>query len=377
MKHTTKILMVILMFGVILFLTRRGLAADESPPPGAQREFSTDFTKHRISFDEILSGGPPKDGIPALDEPKFISVQEADEWLKLVEPVILFKHGHEARAYPLQILMWHEIVNDVVAGTPVVVTFCPLCNTAIAFERTIDGQALDFGTTGRLRHSNLIMYDRQTETWWQQATGEAIIGEFTGKQLQLLPAMIVSWKEFQTAYPDGKVLSRDTGYNRQYGQNPYFGYDDIDKSPFLFQGETDGRLLPMARVVTVELHGEAIAYPYEILKKVRMVNDTVGTDSIVVFWKPGTASALDQNTLAKGRDVGAVNTYLREVNGQVLTFSYEAGRIVDDQTHSEWNILGEAVSGPLRGQQLTPVVNINHFWFSWAAFKPETRVYQP
>ena len=247
MKHTTKILMFILMFGVVFFLSGKGLAADESPPSGVQREFSTDFTKYSVTFDEILSGGPPKDGIPALDEPKFISVQEADEWLKPVEPVILFTHGEEVRAYPLQILMWHEIVNDVVAGTPVVVTFCPLCNTAIAFERTVAGQVLDFGTTGRLRHSNLIMYDRQTESWWQQATGEAIIGEFTGQQLQLLPVMIVSWKEFQAAYPDGKVLSRDTGYNRQYGQNPYVGYDDINNSPFLFKGKTDGRLLPMAR----------------------------------------------------------------------------------------------------------------------------------
>lgn len=377
MKYTTSILTILLMFGVVLFLAGRGLAADESPPPGAQREFSADFSKHSVSFDEILSGGPPKDGIPALEDPQFISVQDADEWLKPPEPVILFKHGDEVKAYPLQILMWHEIVNDVVGGTPVVVTFCPLCNTAIAFERTIAGQVLDFGTTGRLRHSNLIMYDRQTESWWQQATGEAIIGEFTGQQLQLLPAMIVSWKEFQIAYPDGRVLSRETGYTRQYGQNPYFGYDDIDKSPFLFQGETDGPLLPMARVVTVELHGEAVAYPYEVLKKVRMVNDTVGTDSIVVFWKAGTASALDQSTLANGRDVGAVNTYLRDVNGQILTFSYQDGRFFDDQTRSEWNILGEATSGPLRGQQLTPVVNINHFWFSWAAFKPETRVYQP
>ncbi|MFZ5820172.1 MAG: DUF3179 domain-containing (seleno)protein [Chloroflexota bacterium] len=168
----------------------------ESPPGGAENEFSTDFSKHSVPYAEILSGGPPKDGIPAIDNPKFQSIHDADEWLEDREPVVFLEVAGEARAYPIQILMWHEIVNDNVNGKPLAISFCPLCNTAIAFERTVRGQTLDFGTTGRLRFSNLIMYDRQTETWWQQASGDAIAGEFTGTQLAYYPAAIISWADF-------------------------------------------------------------------------------------------------------------------------------------------------------------------------------------
>ncbi|TEU00250.1 MAG: DUF3179 domain-containing protein, partial [Dehalococcoidia bacterium] len=282
------------------------LLPEESPPSGAESQFSTDFSKHSVPYREILSGGPPKDGIPSIDEPQAVSIEEADAWLKPQEPVILVQIGDEARAYPIQILMWHEIVNDTMGGVPVTVTFCPLCNTGVAFERTFDGQVLDFGTTGRLRYSNLIMYDRQTETWWQQATGEAIAGEFTGRQLTFVPASLISWADFKAAHPEGTVLSRETGYSRDYGRNPYAGYDDVNNSPFLYRGpETPGALPPMARVVTVDLNGEAVGYPYDVLQEVHVVNDIVGGVPIVVLWAPGTASALDALSVAGGDDVGA------------------------------------------------------------------------
>ncbi len=353
------------------------LLPSEPPPAEAEREFTTDFTRHTVPYKEILSGGPPKDGIPALDDPKFVTVAEADAWLNAVEPVILVAANAAARAYPLQILTWHEIVNDTVGGLPLVVTFCPLCNTAIAFERTLDGRVLDFGTTGRLRFSNLIMYDRQTETWWQQAEGNAIAGELAGRQLALYPATIVSWAEFQNAYPDGQVLSRATGHNRDYGRNPYAGYDDVNQSPFLFRGpDTPGALPPMARVLTVDLNGEAVAYPYSVLEQVRAVNDTVGSQAVAVFWAAGVASALDNGAIALGRDVGTAAAFSAELDGRRLTFLADGERIVDAETGSEWDILGRAMAGELAGRQLAPVVSINHFWFSWAAFKPETRVYQ-
>ncbi len=354
------------------------LLPEEDPPAGAEREFITDFSKHSVPYREILSGGPPKDGIPAVDEPKFVTVAEADGWLKPREPVIFVQVGEEARAYPIQILIWHEIVNDTVGDLPLTVTFCPLCNTAIAFERTLDGRVLDFGTTGRLRYSNLVMYDRQTETWWQQATGEAIAGELTGARLTFYPAAIIAWEEFKSAHPEGKVLSRETGFSRPYGQNPYVGYDDVDNTPFLYRGPTTpDQLLPMARVLTVDLNGEAVAYPYEVLSEVGVVNDTVGGEAIVVFWQAGTASALDRAFIAEGQDVGTANAYSRRLGERVLTFVYRGGRILDEETGSEWDVLGRAVDGPLAGEQLTPVVTINHFWFSWAAFRPETRVYSP
>ncbi len=356
------------------------LLPEEPPPAGAESQFSTDFGKHSVPYSEILSGGPPKDGIPAIDDPQFVSVEEADEWLEPQEPVVLVQVGEEARAYPIQILMWHEIVNDAVGGVPVTVTFCPLCNTGVAFERTFEGQVLDFGTTGRLRFSNLVMYDRQTESWWQQATGEGIAGEFSGRQLTFVPASMISWADFKAAYPDGTVLSRETGYSRNYGRNPYTGYGDVNRSPFLHDGpETPGTLRPMARVVTVDLNGEAVGYPYEVLQEVQVVNDRVGGVPIVVLWAPGTASALDAGSVAGGEDVGAATTFSRELEGQTLTFVFDGDRgwRLDEQTGSEWDVLGRAVSGPLAGSQLTPVVSINHFWFSWAAFRPETRVYSP
>jgi hypothetical protein len=352
--------------------------SEEKPPARLVYEFpKTDFGRRAVPFSEILSGGPPKDGIPAIDQPRYVSIAEADDWLSDQEPVILLEVNGQVRAYPLQILTWHEIVNDALGGVPVAVTFCPLCNTAIAFEGRIDNTHLTFGTTGRLRYSNLVMYDRQTETWWQQATGEAIIGEHTGRRLTALPATIVGWETFKAAHPEGDVLSRDTGHSRSYGRNPYAGYDDVDRSPFLYVGpETPDRLLPMARVATVELNGEAVAYPYDVMERARVVNDSAGGTPLVVFWQPGTASALDSSVIAEGRDVGTVNTFARELDGRTLTFRFEDDRFLDEETGSEWTVLGQAVDGPLAGSQLEPVVHINHFWFSWAAFRPETRVYR-
>lgn len=352
--------------------------SEDNPPLGAEREFSTDFSKHSISYSEVLSGGPPKDGIPSIDEPIFISVDEAGIWLAEVEPIIFVKVGDEARAYPIQILMWHEIVNDVVGELPLTVTFCPLCNTAIVFEREVDGQIFDFGTTGRLRNSNLIMYDRQTESWWQQGTGEAIVGEYLGTKLNFFPATIIAWSDFAKAFPEGKVLSRETGFDRAYGRNPYFGYDNINNSPFLFRGETPGQLAAMERVLALELNEETVAYSYSLLSEERVIHNQVGGEEVVIFWTAGTASALDKGSVSDGRDVGSASSFSPILNGVMLTFlAQEDGLFKDENTGSLWNILGQSVGGPLEGKTLTPLTAINHFWFDWVAFKPDTRVYQP
>ncbi len=197
--------------------------------------WETDFSQHSVPFSEIFSGGPPRDGIPPLDNPTFVSVSEADDWLRPKEPVILFEMDGEAKAYPLQILIWHEIVNDEIAGIPIAVTFCPLCNSAITFDRRLDGVVYDFGTSGKLRNSDLVMWDRQTQSWWQQFTGEAIVGELTGSKLKFLSSTIISWNDFKDFHPDGKVLSRETGFPSSYGRNPYAGYD-TSRQPFLYTG---------------------------------------------------------------------------------------------------------------------------------------------
>ena len=330
-------------------------------------------------YELLLSGGVPQDGIPAITVPQFVTIEEADEWLQPEEPVILVERGEQARAYPIQILIWHEIVNDEIGSVPVVVTYCPLCNTAIAFERTVEGEVLDFGTTGRLRYSNLIMYDRQTESWWQQGTGEAIAGEYTGERLTFLPAFIIGWEAFKEAYPEGRVLSRDTGHSRSYGSNPYPGYDDVNSAPFLYEGpETPGVLPPKARVLAVGMEGEApVAYSYTLFEELRVANDSVDEEPIVVFWSPETASPLDSRDLSAGREVGALLAFSRQVGGKTLTFAYENGQIVDEETGTVWDPLGVAQEGPLAGEELEPTVAANYLWFALAAFTPQTRVFQP
>ena len=367
-----------LLTAAIVLLVLALPARAETPPAGAEAEFSTDFTHHTVPYDEIQSGGPPKDGIPAIDDPRFVDVHHAGTWLDAREPVVRVQAGGEVRAYPLQILIWHEIANDTVGGVPLAVTFCPLCNTAIAFRRELNGQVLDFGTTGRLRFSNLIMYDRQSETWWQQADGRGIVGRHAGERLAPYPADIVSWDAFRQAHPQAKVLSRETGYVRDYGRNPYVGYDDIDQPPFLYQGPpTPETMPPMARVLTLEVGDEAVAYPYAALRDQRLVNDTVGGIPVLVLWVDGTASALDRGRIAHGRNVGMALAYERRLNDQVLSFLFEGDRLTDAQTGTHWDVLGQAEDGPLAGRELAPMVAINHFWFSWAAFRPDTRIFVP
>jgi hypothetical protein len=356
------------------------LLVDKDPFAGIRLRFNpaywpdTDFTIHSVDYSEIMSGGPPPDGIPAIDEPNFESVSEADDWLGEDWPVMLFKLNDDARAYPLAILIHHEIVNDVVDGRPVALTFCPLCNATIAFDRTLpDGTLLDFGTTGNLRNSDLVMYDRQTNSWWQQFTGEAIVGELTGTQLEFLPSQIIAWSDFKDLYPDGKVLSRDTGYNRSYGRNPYSGYDSINNYPFLYEGDLDGRLPPVERVVAIQLDGIDVAYPFTVLNEIRVVNDEVAGIPLVVFWKGGTRTTFGNSD----REVGSTGVFLRKLDDQVLTFQAEEDGFRDNQTGSLWNIIGEAIDGPLNGQRLEPIVAGEHFWFAWAAFRPDTIVWSP
>ena len=342
-------------------------------------DWQTDFSKHTVPLDEIVSGGPPKDGIPAIDHPRFVSVRIADEWLDDREPVVILTVGTIAKAYPLQILMWHEIVNDIVGDVPVAVTYCPLCNTALGFDRRFDEQVLDFGTTGRLRHSDLVMYDRQTETWWQQATGEGIVGRYAGRALTFVSAPTVSWKAFKQQYPNGSVLSRDTGYQRSYGRNPYAGYDNPQGGPIqrFFRGKADDRLSAMERVVAVQQGPATAAYPFSVLSRKRVINDTLAGHPIVVLWVPGMASAVDAGEIAAGRDVGSSGVFSQRVGTRTLRFEPVGnGTFRDTETSSLWTILGLAIDGPLSGERLEPIPHGNHFWFAWAVFKPETRIFR-
>ena len=337
--------------------------------------WNTDWSKHSIEYHDLLSGGPPRDGIPPIDQPKFIENQLAAQWLKPNDPVIALEINGDARAYPLQILTWHEIVNDVVGEIPVTITFCPLCNSAIVFKRNHQGITYDFGTSGLLRHSDLVMYDRQTESLWQQFTGEAIVGVMTGEQLMMIPSGLIGFEQFQAAYPAGKILSKETGYSREYGRNPYPGYDDIRNNPFLFRDPLDERLPAMARVVTVSDGKYHNAYPVELLEKLGVIHHQLGNQAVVIFHQDGVSSALDTTRIANGDDVGATGVFVPLVGKQELTFIKERG-FVDEQTGSHWNIVGQAILGPLKGKQLERLVHADQFWFSWGAFRPDTLIYQ-
>lgn len=344
-------------------------------PPFSTRSWTTDFSKRTVPWSEIMSGGVPKDGIPAIDEPTFEDVASAGEWLAATDPIILLQQNGDVRGYPLSILIWHEIVNDTVGDIPVAVTFCPLCNASIVFERLLDGEVLDFGTTGNLRNSDLIMYDRQSETWWQQFTGEGIVGTHAGRQLDFLSSQVISFGDFAAEFPDGEVLARPPA-SRSYGNNPYVGYDSGTERPFLFTGELDERLSPTERIVGLDVNGEVVAYPFTAVKKMGVINDEVGGIPVAIMHKSGTASALDAREIATSRDVGSVGVFDRRLGDRVLTFESNGdGTFKDAETGSTWNILGEAIEGDLAGSALEPVLSFDHFWFAWTAFFPDTNLY--
>jgi hypothetical protein len=326
-----------------------------------------------VALDEIRSGGPPPDGIPSIDDPTFLRPADVD-FLGETEPVLAFVIDGDARAYPVQILMWHEIVNDTVGGVPVAVTYCPLCNSAVAYDRRIGDRVLEFGTSGLLWNSALVMYDRQTETLWSHFTGQGIVGELTGTEIDTLPVATVPWGLWRDAHPDGLVLSQDTGFDRSYGRNPYPGYDDVNSQPFLFEGEVDGRYTAMTRIVGVEVGDDALGVPLFTLEEERVVTADVGGTELVVFWAPGTASALDANDVAGGDDIGATGVFIPVVDGRTLTFGAVDGAFVDDETGSTWNLLGQAVEGPLAGETLEAIAHVDTFWFAWSAFRPDSAI---
>jgi hypothetical protein len=372
---------------LVLFLGLWGLsegpivhAQPALPPnaPQALQQFDTDYSQSTIDLSTLRSGGPPKDGIPSIDDPSFVSVDAAQDWIAPKEPIIVIEQNGVAKGYPLQILTHHEIVNDEIGGTPVAVTFCPLCYSSIAFRRTLDGEPVTFGVSGMLRHSDLVMYDRKTETLWQQLTGEAIVGDQVGETLEVVPSQLIAFRQFAENFPDAQVLSRETGYSRPYGQNPYAGYDNVDESPFLYDGPTDDRLPPKEKVVTVSLGNTHKAYPHSVTEKKRVVHDTVGDRSLVVFHAAGAVSALDARRIADSKEDGSTGVFDRTVDGNTLTFTYAGdGRFKDEETGSTWTVAGRAVEGPLKGTQLNRIAHGNYFSFAWFAFRPETTIYAP
>ena len=316
--------------------------------------------KNIVPLDEIVSGGPPQDGIPSIDNPKFVSVSEADKFLQDADQVVGLNVNGDIRAYPLQILVWHEIVNDNVGGTPVAVTYCPLCFTNQVFNRTVDGQTVEFGTSGKLYNSNLVMYDRNSNSLWSQALGQAIVGKHAGLKLDRIPFDVAFWREWKQLYPDTNVLSRDTGSSRPYGADPYRSYYS-NNDLFFPVSNKDDRLELKEIIVGLENGGQFKAYKLQQIQDTRVINDRIGDKSLALFSLYPFMVRVFDSTL----------------DGQKLEFQYNknSSKITDKETGSEWNFDGIGTAGPMKGKHLLRLPYDEGFWFEWVAFHPKTALY--
>jgi hypothetical protein len=335
---------------------------------------SPDLPPPLVDISQIISGGPPPDGIPPIDSPQFRTIAESDPSMQDSEAVVALEVGGEARAYPVQILIWHEIVNDTVGGVPVAITYCPLCNSAISYRRQVRGVETTFGTSGSLYASALVMYDRATESLWTHFDGRAVAGVLTGEQLEPISSPLLSWADFKAAYPDGTVLSTETGHRRDYGRNPYTGYDDPDSLPFLFLGTPDDRARAKERVVGISVGDDSVAFLLAAVAggEARATNSTVGETPVVILWKAGQATALEGVGVADGRDVGSVGVFLPLVDGRQLTFEASGDGYSDVETGTIWDVTGRAISGELAGSSLERIPHLDTFWFAWATYRPGT-----
>ena len=343
----------------------------------------TDTTKRIVDLKE-LTVVLPRNAFPSIDYPKFVDKDEGLGFFYEHEPVIAVEINGVAKAYPLNMLTMHEMSNDSLGGVPILPTYCPLCNSSIVFDRrlSVDGTdyVLEFEVSGMLRNSDMVMADTQTHTWWQQLTGSGIVGTLAGVELNSIPSMILSVGDFFSAHPDGKILSPKTGTaaEERYGMNPYENYDDPSGKPydrFFDHGRLDHRLPAMERILTVETMTGYRAYPFSMLKKNRVVHDEVMGRGMVIFYKPGMVSVLDDRDIRASRATGSVTAFYSRVNGTELYFKRKKTGFTDVQTGSFWDISGKCLSGAMEGEQLKPMRHSQHFAFAWLTFFPDTEIW--
>ncbi len=358
-----------------------GAAPSHARSPSALDQLTADeFPDALIDVRRLFAGGPPPDGIPAIDRPEFVPASAHRERYRDVAPMVVLDIGGDARAYPVAVLIWHEIVNDTVGGVPVSVTYCPLCNSATSYGREIDGEATTFGTSGLLYHSAMVMYDRATESLWTHFDGQAVVGMLAGTRLEAYPSPLMSWADFLATHPDGAVLDETrTGHRRDYGANPYVGYDDPESFPFLFYGDVDARAVAKERVVGVSRNGVDVAYALTGLTGQSATATTVshGDAELVVLWSPGQTSAIHGPSVQYGRDVGTVGVFVPSIDGRRLTFRADQDGFQDLETNTRWSIAGVGIEGTLAGERLERVPHLDTFWFAWSTYRPGTSLVGP
>ena len=346
--------------------------------------WKTDTTRHTVPLSEITLV-LPKGSFPKIDYPSFMDSDQGKKAFFLHEPVLAVEIGGEARAYPLNMLTTHEISNDTLAGTPILATYCPLCNAGVVFNRTIQAEGksrvLEFEVSGMLRKSDMIMIDTETESLWQQFMGEAIVGEYTGTFLEVIPSLIISVEEFFQRYPQGGILSNrssDPLLAGHYGNNPYIGYDAQGSTPYARYfpaSDVDTRLPAMERVIDIEVKGKYKIYPLSIVSKEGVIHDDFRGQPVVLFHSDHTVSILDAGQIKESRAIGSVTAFDPRINGRVLTFRKRSGSFRDEQTGSTWDITGRCIRGELQGEQLLILPHSNHFAFAWLGFFPDSEIY--
>ena len=307
-----------------------------------------------------------RDRIKPIYEPKYDSVEGGD-WLYEHDQILGYvSDSGEAFAYPFRILNFHEIVNDLIDNVPVLISYCPLCASAVVYSRELDDDVLLFGNTSALFESDLVMFDHNTGSYWFQVLGEAIVGPQTGKRLKVLPSMNVTWPQWKELHPNTKVLSRDLGLlpGDTYGRDPFAGFDEqVNSGRFAFpvsEDKLDDRLSAGDRVLTIEIGGVAKAYLLSG-REDQVTNDEIAGEKVAVIIRSEGPSAA---------------AFLSTFDGQVLTFSLNSGVIEDAETGSQWDDSGRAVSGPLTGSQLTLLPSRTSFWFSIVGALPDIEVHK-
>ncbi|NOR87094.1 MAG: DUF3179 domain-containing protein [Bacteroidales bacterium] len=350
-------------------------------PRKISQKWGTDTTKQIIALTEftaLLS----RNQIKPLNAPRYINTEQAKDSLFGGQPVIAIELNGYPLAFPINMLSYHEIVNDSIAGIPFTVAYCPLCNTAYIFDSRINHNnkeyTLKFGTSGMLRMSNLVMWDEQTETWWQHIDGEGLVGEMAGEKLKILPAKIISLNNYMEFYPQGKVMFpiEDTTYKTHYEINNYVHYDSIgSEKPFLFFNQVDPRLPAMEYIISIESDQIIKSFPLSTLQTEKVINNQVGSKDIVLFYHADMISNLDTKDISKGKQIGSGTVYSTIIENEKLHFEAINGRFKDTKTNSVWNFAGECVEGPYKGKKLTPIAYGLDFAFAWLAFHPESIIY--
>ena len=329
----------------------------------------------------IRSGGPLPDGIPTIDSPSLQSASEV-EALLATEPVVAVAINGDARAYPIRVLTRHELVNDTVGGVPVTVSYCPLCNSAVTYDRRAADRVLDFGTSGSLYQSSLVMYDRQTQSLWTHFDGKAVIGHLAGAQLAFFPTQIIAWSEWSRTNPEGRVLVGEAGGPplNAYGRNPYVGYESSENllNPDFQSEAIDERLPRKERVIGLRnSEGEAVAIRHSHLRETQVVELTFNGLPLVVWNLPGAASAIDAREVSEGKDVGTTGVFSALIGDTALTFEPAEGGFRDRETGTLWSVTGKATAGTHEGAQLTPQEFLDSFWFAWSTFNKPTTIIPP